>query len=178
MASDKWNEMLSSTETNFTWLNTINDGPSPIICPDDIHGEMDLTSELDSVFAKLQKNIKLLQNRISFVDSINRKLYDEWIKTEKAASDIERENQQLRIENYLAEIIQFFTIEPQSSSSVGVTSRCGIKEELVKKQLFQKLMREGGDFALDFYFTDTSTRRLILGSDSYVPDEHPSTYRM
>ncbi|KFY98951.1 hypothetical protein V500_01499 [Pseudogymnoascus sp. VKM F-4518 (FW-2643)] len=85
MASAKWNEMLSSAETNFTWLNTINNGPSPIICPDDTHGEMDLTSELDSVFAKLQKNIKLLQN--------------EWIKTEKAASDIERENQQLRIEN-------------------------------------------------------------------------------
>ncbi|OBT83106.1 hypothetical protein VE02_09053 [Pseudogymnoascus sp. 03VT05] len=116
MASDKWNEMLSSANTNFTWLNTINDGPSPIICPDDAHGEIDLTSELDSVFAKLQKNIKRLQNRINFVDSINRKLYggwispylktsadiictDEWTKAEKTANDIERENQQLRIEN-------------------------------------------------------------------------------
>jgi hypothetical protein len=46
MASDKWNEMLSSAKTNFTWLNTINDGPPPIICPDDAHGEIDLTSEL------------------------------------------------------------------------------------------------------------------------------------
>jgi hypothetical protein len=46
MASAKWNEMLSSAETNFTWLNTINKGPSPIICPYDTHGEMDLTSEL------------------------------------------------------------------------------------------------------------------------------------
>lgn len=46
MALDKWNEMLSSAKTNFTWLNTINDGPSPIICLDDAHGEIDLTSEL------------------------------------------------------------------------------------------------------------------------------------
>ncbi|OBT70747.1 hypothetical protein VF21_10182 [Pseudogymnoascus sp. 05NY08] len=99
MASDKWNEILNSAGTSFTWLNTINDGPSPIICPDDARGEMDLTSEIDLVFVKLQKNIKLLQNRISWVDSINRKLYDEWIKAEKAANDIERENQQLRIEN-------------------------------------------------------------------------------
>ncbi|KFY95105.1 hypothetical protein V500_02948 [Pseudogymnoascus sp. VKM F-4518 (FW-2643)] len=99
MASDKWNEILNSAGTSFTWLNTINDGPSPIICPDDAHGEVDLTSELDSVFAKLQKNIKRLQNRINFVDSINRKLYDEWTKAEMTANDIERENQQLRIEN-------------------------------------------------------------------------------
>jgi hypothetical protein len=46
MALDKWNEMLSSAKTNFTWLNTINDGPSPIICLDDAHGEIDTTSEL------------------------------------------------------------------------------------------------------------------------------------
>ncbi|KFY95101.1 hypothetical protein V500_02952 [Pseudogymnoascus sp. VKM F-4518 (FW-2643)] len=109
MASDKWSEMLSSATANFTWLNTINDGPSPIIYRDDAHGEIDLTSELDSVFAKLQKNIKRLQYRINFVDSINRKLYgalilpylktsaditctDEWRKADKAANDIEREN--------------------------------------------------------------------------------------
>ncbi|OBT70591.1 hypothetical protein VF21_10424 [Pseudogymnoascus sp. 05NY08] len=75
MASDKWNAMFSSAKTNFTWLNTINDGPSPIICPDDAHGEIDLTSALDSGFATLQKNIKRLQNHANFVDSINRKLY-------------------------------------------------------------------------------------------------------
>jgi hypothetical protein len=46
MALDKWNEILNSVGTSFTWLNTINDGPSLIICPDDTHGEMDLTSEL------------------------------------------------------------------------------------------------------------------------------------
>jgi hypothetical protein len=46
MASDKWNEIISSAETNFTWLNTINDGPSPIMCPDDTHGEIDITSEI------------------------------------------------------------------------------------------------------------------------------------
>ncbi|KFY17546.1 hypothetical protein V492_00589 [Pseudogymnoascus sp. VKM F-4246] len=115
MASDKWNEMLSSAKTNFTWLNTINDGPSPVICPEDAHGEIDLTSELDSVFAKLQKNIKRLQYRVNLVDSINRKLFgalilqylktsadnfaDEWTKAEKTANDMERENQRLRIEN-------------------------------------------------------------------------------
>jgi hypothetical protein len=64
------------------------------------------------------QTLSLLTNldRINFVDSINRKLYgalifpylktsaditctDEWRKAEKAANDIERENQQLRIEN-------------------------------------------------------------------------------
>jgi hypothetical protein len=62
--------------------------------------------------------LKLTNNldRINFVDLINRKLYgaliflylktsadticiDEWRKAEKTANDIERENQQLRIEN-------------------------------------------------------------------------------
>ncbi|KFY46732.1 hypothetical protein V494_00355 [Pseudogymnoascus sp. VKM F-4513 (FW-928)] len=102
MASDKWNEMLSSAKTNFTWLNTINDGPSPIICPDDAHGEIDLTSELDSVFAKLQKNIKRLQcivGRPINSKRINKLRSYEWTKAEKTANDMERENQRLRIEN-------------------------------------------------------------------------------
>ncbi|KFY18060.1 hypothetical protein V492_00174 [Pseudogymnoascus sp. VKM F-4246] len=70
MASDKWNEMLRSAKTNFIWLDTINDGPSPVICPDDAHGEINLTSELMS-----------------------------GQRPKKTANDMERENQQLRIEN-------------------------------------------------------------------------------
>lgn len=73
---------------------------------------------LQSIVGVGLQTVSLLTNldRVNFVDLINRKLYsaliiphlktstdticiDEWRKAEKTANDIERENQQLRIEN-------------------------------------------------------------------------------
>ncbi|KAL5353547.1 hypothetical protein ACLOAV_001584 [Pseudogymnoascus australis] len=58
--------------------------------------------------------------------------YDEWIKTEKAASDIERENQQLRIENsrLMREAVQ---IPALSSSLVGDTPESASKKLISKR---------------------------------------------
>ncbi|OBT59294.1 hypothetical protein VE04_00374 [Pseudogymnoascus sp. 24MN13] len=88
----------SSTGAIFTWQD--NSGPTLIQDPPyDGRGVIDLTCELNSNFEMLQTNMKLLQNRVNWVDSVNRKLHEEWIKTEKAADEQEREIQWLRAEN-------------------------------------------------------------------------------
>ncbi|KFZ24852.1 hypothetical protein V502_00674 [Pseudogymnoascus sp. VKM F-4520 (FW-2644)] len=91
----------SSTGAIFTWQN--NSGPTLIQDPPyDGRGVIDLTCELNSNFAMLQTNMKALQNRINWVDSETNTeptCEEEWIKTEKAADEQEREIQWLRAEN-------------------------------------------------------------------------------
>ncbi|OBT40509.1 hypothetical protein VE00_07906 [Pseudogymnoascus sp. WSF 3629] len=96
------NEIRTSRQSSTGTIFTGQDGNGPILIQDppyDGRGVIDLTCELNSNFAMLQTNMKLLQNRVNWVDSVNRTLHDEWIKTEKAAEEKERENQWLRAEN-------------------------------------------------------------------------------
>ncbi|OBT85170.1 hypothetical protein VE02_05610 [Pseudogymnoascus sp. 03VT05] len=96
------NEIRTSRQSYTGAIFTWQDGNGPVLIQDppyDGRGLIDLTCELNSNFAMLQTNMKLLQNRVNWVDSVNRTLHEEWIKTEKAADEKERENQWLRAEN-------------------------------------------------------------------------------
>ncbi|KFY27455.1 hypothetical protein V491_00908 [Pseudogymnoascus sp. VKM F-3775] len=90
----------SSTRTIFTG----QDVNGPILIQDppyDGRGVIDLTCELNSNFAMLQTNMKLLQSRVAIPHEADTDTIceEQWIKTEKATEEKERENQWLRAEN-------------------------------------------------------------------------------